>query len=184
MCQFAVTSPAKLTSLPTFAFKFRPVRRWPGRSHSDRRTPQFVCAYARTIVCMNVCILIVDDVFISACIQVTVSEELHQFRFGDIPVKFQVGCPKLSPKRDCSPKRVKMPSKKRSGKGGGYNAWPNGWSELRLLNWMRGRDKTGAEMINGMKKQKQKRSAMTWNVYFEYQVLAWYCCTWCIPGTW
>ena len=30
-----------------------------------------------------------------------------QSRFGDTPVKFQVVCPKLSPKRDCSPKRVK-----------------------------------------------------------------------------
>ena len=27
-------------------------------------------------------------------------------RFGDTPVKFQVVCPKLSRKRDCSPKRV------------------------------------------------------------------------------
>ena len=31
-----------------------------------------------------------------------------QSRFGDTPLKFQVVCPKLSPKRDCSPKRVKM----------------------------------------------------------------------------
>ena len=32
-----------------------------------------------------------------------------QSRFGDAPVKFQVVYPKLSPKRDCSPKRVKDP---------------------------------------------------------------------------
>ena len=30
-----------------------------------------------------------------------------QSRFGDTPVKSQVVCPKLSRKRDCSPKRVK-----------------------------------------------------------------------------
>ena len=29
-----------------------------------------------------------------------------QSRFGDTPVKFKVVCPKLSPKRDCSPKRA------------------------------------------------------------------------------
>ena len=32
--------------------------------------------------------------------------ELHS-RCGDKPLKFQVICPRLSPKRDCSPKRVK-----------------------------------------------------------------------------
>ena len=34
-----------------------------------------------------------------------------QSRFGDTPVKFQVVCPKLSPKQDCSPKRVKEQSR-------------------------------------------------------------------------
>ena len=29
-----------------------------------------------------------------------------QSRFGDTPLKFQVVCPQLSPKRDCGPKRV------------------------------------------------------------------------------
>ena len=29
-----------------------------------------------------------------------------QSRFGDTPAKFQVVCPKLSPKRDCGSKRV------------------------------------------------------------------------------
>ena len=31
-----------------------------------------------------------------------------QPRFGDMAVRFQVNCPQLSPKRDCSPKRVKL----------------------------------------------------------------------------
>ena len=32
-----------------------------------------------------------------------------QSRSGDTPVKFQVICPQLSPKRNCGPKRVKRP---------------------------------------------------------------------------
>ena len=31
-----------------------------------------------------------------------------QSRFGGKPLKFQVVCPQLSPRRDCSPKRVKL----------------------------------------------------------------------------
>ena len=36
-----------------------------------------------------------------------------QSRFGDNPLKIQVSCPQLSPKRNCSPKRVKCTRTKR-----------------------------------------------------------------------
>ena len=51
----------------------------------------------------------VSDVFIFVVVVLTLTLLALQSRLGDTPVKFQVVCLKLSPKRDCSPKKVNSP---------------------------------------------------------------------------